>query len=209
VKKLFFFFDYDGKQHSPQYRLSGVPLPPLQTAIRGSPQLPSVACRLLDSHSKPNVYLGKAGLAPSATTSSSRFATISQRFIGNGFENGGSANSIEPHGASRMSPRTTLSGCAKSTISSVLWLTLDRRCLCARQRARLANRSIQRPRFARAAHRLRVDGIFSLVPTFTAAKSGELPSPHTCRHTHQDGMNILVDKIGNFFRQFLGRLPVN
>jgi len=86
-EKLFFFFDYDRSSAtlSPISSFLACPRPPPRLPISRQPQLPPVACRLLDSHSKPNVYLGKADWRQ-ATTSSSEFATILSVLSGNGLK---------------------------------------------------------------------------------------------------------------------------
>src|SRR5205814_5879386 len=93
-EKLFFFFDYDGQRNPlPNLVFLGVAAPATPTANQ------QTALSYLQARANPwirtqnqNVYLGKVDWRPGNTELLS-VRYNSQRFVGNGFENGGSQNS--------------------------------------------------------------------------------------------------------------------
>jgi len=113
--KSFFSSRLCGQRNTlPNLVFLACPLPPLRRQSAGSPhycsRVPAPGCRTQTRtlSRKADWRLGNNELL--------EFATFS-RFIGNGFENGGSQNSIEHTGASDVTT-DTLSGSLTSTISS-------------------------------------------------------------------------------------------
>ncbi len=183
-EKLFFFFDYDGQRNT----------------------LPNLVFRYLQARANPwirtqnqNVYLGKVDWRLGNTELLS-VRYNSQRFVGNGFENGGSQNSIEHTGASDVTT-DTLSGSLTSTISSGI-VNVARAAYARDNEPGLAN-SIN-PEAT-----VRQGGVTDLIvgrnffsPRFTniqRAEVGDTLSLTHSRHTIKTGMNFLVDRIANFF----------
>ena len=200
-EKLFFFFDYDGQRNTlPNLVFLGVPAPATPTANQ------QTALSYLQARANPwirtqnqNVYLGKVDWRfGNAELLSVRYN--SQRFVGNGLENGGSQNSIEHTGASDVTT-DTLSGSLTSTISSGI-VNVARAAYARDNEPGLAN-SIN-PEAT-----VRQGGVTDLIvgrnffsPRFTnihRAEVGDTLSLTHSRHTIKTGMNFLVDKIANFF----------
>src|SRR6267378_858024 len=200
-ERLFFFFDYDGQRNTlPNLVFLGVPAPATPTANQQTAlsYLQSRAGSWIRTQNQ-NVYLGKADWR----LGNNELLGVrynSQRFIGNGFENGGSQNSIEHTGASDVTT-DTLSGSLTSTISSGM-VNVARAAYARDNEPGLAN-SIN-PEAT-----VRQGGVTDLVvgrnffsPRFTNIHRGEVGDTLSLthgRHTIKTGMNILVDKIGNFF----------
>jgi len=200
-QKLFFFFDYDGQRNTlPNLVFLGVPAPAIPTANQ------QTALNYLRARANSwtrtqnqNVYLGKVDWrVTSAELLSVRYNA--QRFVGNGFENGGSQNSIEHTGASDVTT-DTLSGSLTSTISSRI-VNVARASYTRDNEPGLAN-SIN-PEAT-----VRQGGVSDLIvgrnffsPRFTNIHRGEVGDTVSLihgRHTIKTGLNILVDKIANFF----------
>src|SRR5229473_8715902 len=118
LKSLFFFFDYDGQRNTlPNLVFLGVPAPATPTANQQTAltYLQARANSWIRTQNQ-NVYLGKVDwrLANNELLS---VRYNSQRFVGNGFENGGPQNSSEHTGASDVTT-DTVTGSITSTISS-------------------------------------------------------------------------------------------
>jgi hypothetical protein len=123
-----------------------------------------------------------------------------QRFVGAGFENGGPQNSSEHTGSSNVTT-DTLSGSLTSTISSSI-VNVVRAGYSRDNEPGLANS-------ANPEATVRQDGPTELVvgrnffsPRFTNIHRGEVGDTVSLihgRHTIKTGMNVLVDKIANFF----------
>ena len=200
-EKLFFFFDYDGQRNTlPNLVFLGVPSPTTPTANQ------QTALSYLQARGdswirtqNQNVYLGKVDwrLASSELLSVRYNA---QRFVGNGFENGGPQNSGEHTGASDVTT-DTLSGSLTSTISSSI-VNVARAAYARDNEPGLAN-SIN-PEAT-----VRQGGVTDLVvgrnffsPRFTNIHRGEVGDTLSLthgRHSIKTGLNFLVDKIANFF----------
>src|SRR5258707_6303696 len=141
-----------------------------------------------------NVYLGKVDwrLANSELLS---VRYNSQRFVGNGFENGGPQNSSEHTGASLVTT-DTLSGSLTSTISSGI-VNVARAAYARDNEPGLAN-SIN-PEAT-----VRQGGVTDLIvgrnffsPRFTNIHRGEVGATLSlthCRHSIKTGLNFLLDK---------------
>jgi outer membrane receptor protein involved in Fe transport len=200
-EKVFFFFDYDGQRNTlPNLVFLGVPAPATPTAnqLTALNYLQARANSWIRTQNQ-NVYLGKVDwqLANNELLS---IRYNAQRFVGNGFENGGPQNSSEHTGASDVTT-DTLNGSITSTISTSI-VNVARAGYTRDNEPGLAN-SIN-PEAT-----VRQGGVSDLVvgrnffsPRFTNIHRGEvgdtLSSVHG-RHTIKTGLNILVDKIGNFF----------
>src|SRR5438552_828617 len=200
-EKLFFFFDYDGQRNTlPNLVFLGVPSPATPTANQAT----AIAYLQVRAGSwtrtqNQNVYLGKADWR----LGNNQLLGVrynSQRFVGNGFENGGSQNSSEHTGASDVTT-DTLSGSLTSTISSGM-VNVARAAYARDNEPGLAN-SIN-PEAT-----VRQGGVTDLVvgrnffsPRFTNIHRGEFGDTLSLthgRHAIKTGLNILVDKIANFF----------
>lgn len=198
--KLFFFFDYDGQRNTlPNLVFLGVAPPAAPTANQ------QAALAYLQARDNPwtrtqnqNVYLAKADwqLARNELLSVRYNA---QRFVGNGFENGGPQNSLEHTGASDVTT-DTLTGSLTSTISGIVNVF------------RAGYTRDNEPGQANSINpeaTIREGGVTDLVvgrnffsPRFTNIHRGEFADTASFihgRHTIKTGMNILVDKIANFF----------
>src|SRR5690348_3540112 len=124
----------------------------------------------------------------------------SQRFVGNGFENGGSQNSVEHTGASDVTT-DTLSGSLTSTISSGM-VNVARAAYARHNEPGLANS-------VNPEATVRQGGVTDLVvgrnffsPRFANMHRGEAGDTRSLtdgRHTIKTGLNILVDKISDCF----------
>jgi len=178
-EKLFFFFDYDGQRNTLPNLVFLPVTPPATPSANQQTALSYLQARANSwiRTQNQNVYLGKADWRlGNRELLSVRYN--SQRFVGNGFENGGSQNSSEHTGASDVTT-DTVSGSLKSTISSSIV-----------NEARAA--------FARANE----PGLNFFSPRFTNIHRGEVGDTVSFvrgRHTIKTGLNILVDKIANFF----------
>ena len=200
-EKIFFFFDYDGQRNTlPNTVFLPVGLPATPTANQQAAfnYLQARANSWIRTQNQ-NVYLGKVDwrLANNELLSVRYNA---QRFVGNGFENGGPQNSSEHTGASDVTT-DTLTGSITSTISSSI-VNVARAGYTRDNEPGLAN-SIN-PEAT-----VRQGGVTDLVvgrnffsPRFTNIHRGEVGDTLSFvhgRHTIKTGLNFLVDKIGNFF----------
>ena len=199
--KMFFFFDYDGQRNTlPNLVFLGVTPPATPTANQ------QTALSYLQARDaswtrtqNQNVYLGKVDWQLKGNELLS-VRYNAQRFVGNGFENGGPQNSIEHTGASDVTT-DTLTGSLTSTISPNL-INVFRAGYTRDNEPGQAN-SIN-PEAT-----VRDGGVTDLVvgrnffsPRFTSIHRGEFGDTATFirgRHTIKTGLNDLVDKIGNFF----------
>jgi hypothetical protein len=200
-EKLFFFFDYDGQRNTlPNLVFLGVSAPATPTANQQTAlsYLQARANSWIRTQNQ-NVYLGKVDWRlGNGELFSVRYN--SQRFVGNGFENGGPQNSVEHTGASDVTT-DTLSGSLTSTISSGI-VNVARAAYARDNEPGLAN-SIN-PEAT-----VRQGGVTDLIvgrnffsPRFTNIHRGEVGDTLSLthgRHTIKTGMNFLVDKIANFF----------
>lgn len=200
-EKVFFFFDYEGQRNTlPNLVFPGVPAPATPTAnqLTALNYLQARANSWIRTQNQ-NVYLGKVDwqLANNELLS---IRYNAQRFVGNGFENGGPQNSSEHTGASDVTT-DTLNGSITSTISTSI-VNVARAGYTRDNEPGLAN-SIN-PEAT-----VRQGGVTDLVvgrnffsPRFTNIHRGEVADTLSFvhgRHTIKTGLNILVDKIGNFF----------
>jgi carboxypeptidase family protein len=199
--KMFFFFDYDGQRNTlPNLVFLGVAPPATPTANQ------QTALAYLQARAgswtrtqNQNVYLGKVDWRlKDNELLSVRYNA--QRFVGNGFENGGPQNALEHTGASDVTT-DTLTGSLTSTISSSIVNV-----------ARAGYTRDNEPGQANSINpeaTIREGGITDLVvgrnffsPRFTNIHRGEFGDTVSFihgRHTIKTGLNVLVDKIGNFF----------
>jgi outer membrane receptor protein involved in Fe transport len=199
--KLFFFFDYDGQRNTlPNVASLGVAPPPTPTANE------QVALAYLQARApswtrtqNQNVYLGKADWR----LGNSELLSVrynSQRFVGNGFENGGPQNGLEHTGASDVTT-DTLSGSLTSTISSRV-VNVARAAYARDNEPGQANSINPEATVFTNGNLDLVVGRNFFSPRFTNIHRGEagdtLSLTHG-RHTMKTGLNILVDKIANFF----------
>jgi outer membrane receptor protein involved in Fe transport len=200
-EKLFFFFDYDGQRNTlPNLVFLGV-TSPANPSVNQQTALTYLQARASSwtRTQNQNVYLGKVDWQVSAKELLS-VRYNAQRFVGNGFENGGPQNSSEHTGASLVTT-DTLTGSLTSTISSHL-LNVARAGYSRDNEPGQAN-SIN-PEAT-----IRQGGVTDLVvgrnffsPRFTNIHRGEASDTLAFihgRHTIKTGLNILVDKIANFF----------
>ena len=199
--RLFFFFDYDGQRNTLPSLVS-LPVPPPANPTANQQAALSYLQARANSWVRTqnqNVYLGKADWrASSNELVSVRFN--SQRFVGAGFENGGPQNSFEHTGASDVTT-DTLTGLLTSTISSTL-VNVFRAGYTRDDEPGQAN-SINPEATVRQV------GVTDLVvgrnffsPRFTNIHRGEFGDTLSFtrgRHTIKTGVNVLVDKIANFF----------
>jgi hypothetical protein len=199
--KLFFFFDYDGQRNT---------LPNLVFLPVGLPASPSpnqrTAFNYLQARANSwirtqnqNVYLGKADWS----LSSSELLSLrynAQRFVGAGFENGGPQNASEHTGASDVTT-DTLSGSLTSTISSSI-VNVVRAGYTRDNEPGLANSVNPEATVRQSGTTDLVVGRNFFSPRFTNIHRGEVGDSVSLihgRHTIKTGLNILVDKIANFF----------
>jgi len=199
--KMFFFFDYDGQRNTlPNLVFLGVAPPANPTANQ------QAALTYLEARAgswtrtqNQNVYLGKVDWR----LKDNQLLSVrynAQRFVGNGFENGGPQNSLEHTGASEVTT-DTLTGSLTSTISSSI-VNVARAGYTRDNEPGLAN-SIN------PEGTVREGGISDLVvgrnffsPRFTNIHRGEFGDTLSFihgRHTIKTGANAMVDKIANFF----------
>ena len=200
-EKLFFFFDYDGQRNTlPNVASLGVsplasPTANQQAALTYLQARASSWTRTQNQ----NVYLGKADWR----LGKSQLLGVrynAQRFVGNGFENGGPQNSLEHTGASLVTT-DTLSGSLTSTISSGM-VNVVRAAYARDNEPGLANSINPEATVFTNGNLDLVVGRNFFSPRFTNIHRGEagdtLSLTHG-RHTIKTGLNILVDKIANFF----------
>src|SRR5437899_6711550 len=200
-EKLFFFFDYDGQRNTlPNLVFLGVPA----SAVPTGNQQTALAYLQARAGSwtrtqNQNVYLGKADWR----LGSSELLSVrynSQRFTGAGFENGGPQNSSEHTGASLVTT-DTLTGSLTSTISSSM-VNVARGAYARDNEPGLANSTNPEATVRQGGVTALVVGRNFFSPRFTNIRRGEagdtLSLTHR-RHTIKTGLNILVDKIANFF----------
>jgi outer membrane receptor protein involved in Fe transport len=200
-EKLFFFFDYDGQRNTlPNVASLGVAPPATPTANE------QVALAYLQARASSwirtqnqDVYLGKADWR----LSQSQLLGVrynAQRFVGNGFENGGPQNSLEHTGASLVTT-DTLTGSLTSTISSTI-VNVARAGYTRDNEPGQANSiNPEATVFANGNLDLVVGRNF-FSPRFTNIHRGEFGDTLSLthgRHTIKTGLNILVDKVANFF----------
>ncbi len=198
-EKLFFFFDYDGQRNTlPNLVFLGVPAPAVPTGNQQTAlaylQARAGSCTRTQNQ---NVYLGKADWR----LGSSELLSVrynSQRFTGAGFENGGPQNSST--GASLVTT-DTLTGSLTSTISSSM-VNVARGAYARDNEPGLANSTNPEATVRQGGVTALVVGRNFFSPRFTNIRRGEagdtLSLTHG-RHTIKTGLNILVDKIANFF----------
>ena len=199
--RAFFFFDYDGQRNTlPNLVFLGVTPPPTPTANQQTAltYLQARAASWIRTQNQ-NVYLVKADWR----VSSSELMSVrynAQRFVGAGFENGGAQNGFEHTGASDVTT-DTLTGSLTSTISSNI--------------VNVARGGYTRDNEPGQANSLnpeatiREGGVTDLVvgrnffsPRFTNIRRGEFGDTISLvrgRHTIKTGLNVLVDRIANFF----------
>ena len=200
-EKLFFFFDYDGQRNT----LPNLVFLPVGLPINPSPNQ-QTAFNYLQARANSwirtqnqNVYLGKADWR----LSSSELLSLrynAQRFVGNGFENGGPQNSSEHTGASNVTT-DTLSGSLTSTISSSM-VNVARAGYARDNEPGLANSVNPEATVRQGGTTDLVIGRNFFSPRFTNIHRGEVGDTISLihgRHTIKTGLNILVDKIANFF----------
>jgi hypothetical protein len=199
-EKLFFFFDYDGQRNTlPNVVFLGVAPPPTPTANE------QVALAYLQARASSwtrtqnqNVYLGKADWQ----LGKSQLLGVrynAQRFVGNGFENGGPQNSVEHTGASLVTT-DTLTGSLGSTISSRI-VNVARAGYTRDNEPGQAN-SINPEVTVFSSNSLDlVVGRNFFSPRFTNIHRGEFGDTASFihgRHTIKTGLNILADRSPTF-----------
>jgi outer membrane receptor protein involved in Fe transport len=199
--KLFFFFDYDGQRNTlPNVTSLGVaPLAsPTANQQAALTYLQARASSWIRTQNQ-NVYLGKADWR----LSGSELLGVrynAQRFIGNGFENGGPQNSLEHTGASDVTT-DTLSGSLTSTVSSRM-VNVARAAYARDNEPGLANSINPEATIFTSGNLDLVVGRNFFSPRFTnihRGEAGDTLSLTMGRHAIKAGVNFLVDKIANFF----------
>ncbi len=200
-EKLFFFFDYDGQRNTlPNLVFLAVPAPATPTANQQTAlnYLQARANSWIRTQNQ-NVYLGKADWRLSSTELLS-VRYNSQRFVGAGFENGGPQNSFEHTGASDVTT-DTLTGSLTSTISSSI-VNVIRAGYTRDNEPGLSNSINPEATVRQGGATDLVIGRNFFSPRFTNIHRGEVGDTVSLihgRHTIKTGLNILVDKIANFF----------
>jgi outer membrane receptor protein involved in Fe transport len=200
-EKIFSFFDYDGQRNTlPNlvFLPVGVPAAPTANQQAAFNFLQARANSWIRTQNQ-NVYLGKADWR----LSNNELLSVrynAQRFVGNGFENGGPQNSSEHTGTSDITT-DTLTGSITSTISSGT-VNVARAGYTRDNELGLANS-------LNPEATVRQGGVTDLVvgrnffsPRFTNIHRGEFGDTLSFvhgRHIIKTGLNFLVDKIGNFF----------
>jgi len=200
-EKIFFFFDYDGQRNTlpnTVFLPVGLPVNPTANQQAAFSYLQARANSWIRTQNQ-NVYLGKADwrLASNELLSVRYNA---QRFVGNGFENGGPQNSSEHTGASDVTT-DTVTGSITSTISSSI-VNVARAGYTRDNEPGLANSINPEATVRQGGGTDLVVGRNFFSPRFTNIHRGEVGDTLSfvhARHTIKTGLNILVDKIGNFF----------
>jgi len=200
-EKVFFFFDYDGQRNTlPNLVFLGVAPPPApdanqQTAL----QFLQARAASWTRTQNQNVYLGKVDWRVSSSELlSARYNA--QRFVGAGFENGGPQNAFEHTGASDVTT-DTLTGSLTSTISSRI-VNVARGGYTRDNEPGQANSNNPEATIFQGGITDLVIGRNFFSPRFTNIHRGEVGDTVSLvhgRHTIRMGLNILVDRIGNFF----------
>ena len=199
--KIFFFFDYDGQRNTLPNLVFLPVAPPAAPTANQQAALAYLQARAgaWTRTQNQNVYLGKVDWQLKRNELLS-VRYNAQRFVGNGFENGGPQNSLEHTGASDVAT-DTLSGSLTSTIFSNI-VNVVRAGYTRDNEPGQAN-SIN-PEAT-----VREGGVTDLVvgrnffsPRFTNIHRGEFGDTASFihgRHTIKTGLNVMVDKIANFF----------
>jgi outer membrane receptor protein involved in Fe transport len=199
--KLFFFFDYDGQRNTlPNVVFLGV-APPANPTANQQTALAYLQARDASwiRTQNQNVYLGKVDWRLSST----ELVTVrynSQRFVGAGFENGGSQNAYEHTGASDVTT-DTLSGSLTSTISSSI-VNVARAGYTRDNEPGQANSINPEATVRQSGSTDLVVGRNFFSPRFTNIHRGEFADTVSYihgRHTIKTGLNVLLDKVANFF----------
>jgi Carboxypeptidase regulatory-like domain/TonB dependent receptor len=204
--KLFFFFDYDGQRNTlPNLVFLGV-APVANPTANEQAALTYLQARAgsWTRTQNQNVYLGKADWR----LSNNELLDVrynAQRFVGNGFENGGPQNALEHTGASDVTT-DTLSGSITSTLASSI-VNVARVGYTRDNEPGQAN-SINpeatvftTTTTGRSSLDLVVGRNF-FSPRFTNIHRGEFGDTASFirgPHTIKTGLNVMVDKIANFF----------
>lgn len=199
--KLFFFFDYDGQRNTlPNTVFLGVAPPASPTANQQTAlnYLQARAGSWIRTQNQ-NVYLGKVDWQIS-TGELLDVRYNAQRFNGAGFENGGPQNSSEHTGASNVTT-DTLTGSLTSTLSPTI-VNVARGGYTRDNEPGLANSVNPEATIFDGGVTDLVVGRNFFSPRFTNIHRGEAADTVTLihgAHTIKTGVNILVDKIANFF----------
>ena len=203
-EKLFFFFDYDGQRNTlPNPVFLGVQPSTLPQPLSANQQtavtyLQARAASWIRTQNQ-NVYLAKGDWRLSGgELLSVRYN--GQRFTGAGFENGGPQNSSEHTGASLVTT-DTLTGSVTSTISSRI-VNVARAGYTRDNEPGQANSDNPEATVRQGGFPVLTVGRNFFSPRFTNIHRGEVGDTVSFvrgRHTIKTGMNILVDKIANFF----------
>jgi outer membrane receptor protein involved in Fe transport len=200
-EKIFFFFDYDGQHNTlpnTVFLPVGLPVSPTANQQAAFNYLQTRANSWIRTQNQ-NVYLGKVDWRlGSKELLSARYNA--QRFIGSGFENGGPQNSSEHTGASQVTT-DTLTGSLTSTISSSV-INVARVGYTRDNEPGLANSINPEATVRQGGTTELVVGRNFFSPRFTNIHRGEIGDTLSFvhgPHTIKTGLNILVDKIANFF----------
>jgi outer membrane receptor protein involved in Fe transport len=199
--KMFFFFDYDGQRNTlPNLVFLGVAPPAAPTANQQTAltYLQARAASWTRTQNQ-NVYLGKVDWR----VKDNQLLDVrynSQRFVGNGFENGGPQNALEHTGASDVTT-DTLTGSLTSTISSSI-INVARAGYTRDNEPGQANSINPEATIREGGNTDLVVGRNFFSPRFTNIHRGEFSDTVSFihgRHTIKTGLNVMVDKIANFF----------
>ena len=199
--RMFFFFDYDGQRNTlPNLVFLGVAPPAAPTANQ------QAALAYLQARAgswtrtqNQNVYLAKVDWQLKGDELLS-VRYNAQRFVGNGFENGGPQNSLEHTGASDVTT-DTLNGSLTSSLSSRI-VNVARAGYTRDNEPGQANSiNPEAAVFSGGNLDLTVGRNF-FSPRFTNIHRGEFGDTVSFiqgRHTIKTGANVMVDEIANFF----------